>query len=55
MIWIIARSSDLQYNGGMAARLAGMDRVSFMFELDRFGLSPLGVDAGELKQDMANA
>jgi predicted HTH domain antitoxin len=40
---------------GMAARLAGMDRVSFMFELDRFGLSPLGVDAGDLKQDMANA
>lgn len=40
---------------GMAARLAGVDRVSFMFELDRFGLSPLGVDARELEQDMAKA
>lgn len=40
---------------GMAARLAGVDRVSFMFELDRFGLSPIGVDADELAQDMANA
>ncbi len=40
---------------GMAARLAGVDRVSFMFELDRFGLSPIGVDADELEQDMANA
>jgi hypothetical protein len=26
-----------------------------MFELDRFGLSPLGVDVDELEQDMANA
>jgi len=40
---------------GMAARLASMDRVSFMFELDRFGLSPIGVDASELEQDMSNA
>lgn len=40
---------------GMAAHLAGVDRVSFMFELDRFELSPIGVDAHELEQDMANA
>lgn len=40
---------------GMAARLAGIDRVSFMFTLDRFGLSPIGVDAGDLAQDLANA
>ena len=40
---------------GMAARLAGMDRVSFMFELDRFGLSPIRADAGDLELDMANA
>jgi predicted HTH domain antitoxin len=40
---------------GMAARLAGMDRVSFMFELDRFGLSPIGIDTDELEQDMAKA
>ena len=40
---------------GMAARVAGMDRVSFIFVLDRFGLSPIGVDADELEQDLANA
>jgi predicted HTH domain antitoxin len=40
---------------GMAARVAGMDRVRFMFALDRFGLSPIGVDAAELEQDLANA
>ncbi len=40
---------------GMAARVAGMDRVSFMFELHRFGLSPIGVDADELEQELANA
>ena len=40
---------------GMAARLAGISRVAFMFELSRFGLSPIGVEPGELAQDLANA
>ncbi len=40
---------------GMAARLAGMSRVAFMFALARFGLSAIGTDADELAQDMANA
>jgi predicted HTH domain antitoxin len=40
---------------GMAARLAGMNRVAFMFALDRFGLSPFGLEPGEVAQDLANA
>ncbi len=40
---------------GMAAKLAGISRVAFMFELGRYGLSPIGVDADELKEDAANA
>ncbi len=40
---------------GMAARLAGMSRVTFMFALSRFGLSPIGVDADELDEDLARA
>ncbi len=40
---------------GLAAQLAGMDRVSFMFSLDHFGLSPIGIDPDELEQDMTNA
>ena len=40
---------------GMAARLAGMDRVAFIFALDRFGLSPIGIDPDELEEDLANA
>lgn len=40
---------------GLAAQLAGMDRVSFIFSLDHFGLSPIGIDPNELEQDMANA
>jgi predicted HTH domain antitoxin len=40
---------------GMAAQLAGMGRVAFMFELGRFGLSPVGVDADELAQDAGRA
>jgi predicted HTH domain antitoxin len=40
---------------GMAARLAGMSRVAFMFALDRFGLSPIGLEPGEVAQDLTNA
>lgn len=40
---------------GRAAELAGMSRVEFMFTLDRFGISPMGVDPDELESDLANA
>ncbi len=40
---------------GMAAKIAGMSRVVFMFALDRFGLSPMGVEASELTEDFDNA
>ncbi len=40
---------------GMAAQLAGITRVAFMLELARFGLSPFGVDANELAEDVAHA
>jgi hypothetical protein len=39
----------------MAARLAGIERVAFLFELQRFGLSPIGVDPDELANDTAHA
>lgn len=42
-------------SSGMAARLAGMDRVSFLFALGRFGLSPIERSPDELAQDAANA
>ncbi len=44
-----------QISTGMAARLTGMSRVAFMFELAHFGLSPIGVDPDELAKDFANA
>ena len=40
---------------GIAAQLAGITRVQFMFALDRYGLSPFGTDADKLAQDFANA
>jgi predicted HTH domain antitoxin len=40
---------------GRAAELAGMSRVEFFFTLNRFGLSPIGVDPDELERDLANA
>ena len=40
---------------GMAAQLAGLSRVAFIFALGRFGLSPIGVEPDELAEDWANA
>jgi len=40
---------------GTAARLAGINRVEFMFALKRFRLSPIGLEPGELAEDLANA
>ena len=40
---------------GRAAQLAGLNRVEFIFALQRFGLSPVGVDPSELERDLANA
>lgn len=40
---------------GRAAELAGISRVEFLFALDRFGLSPIGVDPDELERDLAHA
>jgi predicted HTH domain antitoxin len=40
---------------GIAAQLAGIGRVAFMFELARFGLSPVGQEPEELAEDFANA
>ena len=44
-----------QVTTGIAAELAGLSRVAFMFELDRFGLSPMGQTPEELAEDFANA
>jgi len=40
---------------GLAARLAGMGRVAFMFALSRAGLSPFGETPDELASDLENA
>ena len=40
---------------GLAARLAGVPRVTFMFLLGQYGLSPFGETADELERDLDNA
>ena len=40
---------------GAAAQLAGISRVTFMYELARFGLSPMGQEPGEVTEEFANA
>jgi len=40
---------------GTGALLAGMSRVAFMFELQRFNLSPIGLEPGELTEDFQHA
>lgn len=44
-----------QVSTGIAAQLAGMSRVAFIFALARFGLSPVGLEPGELAEDFRNA
>lgn len=40
---------------GIAAQIAGIDRVAFIFQLERFGLSPISITPDELETDFANA
>jgi predicted HTH domain antitoxin len=40
---------------GQAARLAGMERVDFLYELRRIGVSTIQISADELTEDVANA
>jgi predicted HTH domain antitoxin len=40
---------------GMAARLAGVPRLTFLFLLGRHGLSPFGETPGELEEDLDHA
>ncbi|MCX7049944.1 MAG: UPF0175 family protein [Candidatus Sumerlaeota bacterium] len=42
-------------SSGMAAELAGMDRVAFLLQLHRFGVPMINYDPEELKSDIANA
>jgi len=40
---------------GLAARLAGVPRITFIFLLGQYGLSPFGETADELDEDLNHA
>ncbi len=40
---------------GLAARLAGIPRLRFIFLMSEYGLSPFGENPEELEQDLADA
>ncbi|PUE11451.1 hypothetical protein B9Z51_03920 [Limnohabitans sp. T6-5] len=42
-------------SAGMAAALAGLDRLSFMGELSRFGVTSIDLLKDELSDDVRNA
>jgi predicted HTH domain antitoxin len=42
-------------SSGIAARVAGMDRASFLLELHRYGVPMIDLDESELLSDEANA
>lgn len=42
-------------SSGMAAPLAGIDRVSFLLALDRYGVPMIDLDGDELRYDLAHA
>ena len=42
-------------SSGMAAKLAGMDRVSFLLELHHYGVSMIDLSEKDLESDINNA
>jgi predicted HTH domain antitoxin len=42
-------------SSGLAAKLAGMPRVTFLFLLGQHGLSPFGEEPDEIERDWNNA
>lgn len=44
-----------QLSTGLAAQLADVPRVTFIFLLGQHGLSPFGQNADELEEDLENA
>ncbi len=42
-------------SSGLAARIAGMPRVRFLFMLGQYGVSPFGQTPDELEGDLVNA
>lgn len=42
-------------SSGMAAKLAGMDRVPFLLNLHRYGVAMIDLDEEELLSDLENA
>ena len=42
-------------SSGIAARLAGMDRVAFLLSLHRYGVAMIDLDAEDLLADLENA
>ena len=42
-------------SSGMAARLAGMDRVSFLLSLHHYGVAMIDLDEEELQSDIDHA
>ena len=42
-------------SSGMAAKLVGLDRVTFLLNLHRYGIPAIDLDDDELKQEIKNA
>jgi len=42
-------------SSGLAAQLAGLNRVTFLMQLQRLGVSPINISSEELSEDVANA
>lgn len=42
-------------SSGMAASLVGIDRVSFLLSLHRYGVDMIDIDPDEIQDDLENA
>jgi predicted HTH domain antitoxin len=46
---------EMKLSSGMAAKLAGLDRVDFLLNLHRFNVPMIDLEEDELLSDMQNA
>ena len=53
---MVAKLFELKrISSGIAADMVGMDRVSFLFELNRYGVEMINIEPEELASDLKNA
>ncbi len=55
MAMVVKLFARKRLSSGMAAQLAGLDRVTFLLALHLYGVAMVDLEEDELREDVANA